>query len=66
MTYKTSIRGIDPDLLWEAKIYAAQTQLTMGQVVSLALETLLEEESDDDGYDRSVPTTAVKCDPVPN
>ena len=29
MTDKTTIRNIDPDTLWDAKIYAAQTKLTM-------------------------------------
>jgi len=45
---KTSIRNIDPDTLWDAKIYAAQTKQTMGEVVTLALQRLMEE---DDGVE---------------
>ncbi|WP_157946936.1 hypothetical protein [Thalassobius sp. I31.1] len=43
---KTSIRNIDEDTLWDAKIYAAQTKQTMGEVVTLALQRLVQEEGD--------------------
>lgn len=54
MTNKKSIRNIDPDVLWDAKIYAAQTRQTMGEVVTEAIERLIYEESvgrcgEDDG-----------------
>jgi len=38
---KTSIRNIDQDTLWDAKIYAAQTKQTMGEVVTEALQRLV-------------------------
>ncbi|MDX8346515.1 hypothetical protein SLH49_00840 [Cognatiyoonia sp. IB215446] len=41
---KTSIRNINEDVLWDAKIYAAQTKQTMGQVVTEALERLVNDE----------------------
>ena len=44
MTEKTTIRNIDPDVLWDAKIYAAQTKQTMGEVVTLALCKLVHED----------------------
>lgn len=47
MTTKTSIRNIDPDVLWGAKVYAAETRLTMGQVVTEALERLIDEDQED-------------------
>lgn len=41
---KTSFRNIDPDILWDAKIYAAQTKQTMGEVMTLALQRLIADE----------------------
>lgn len=35
---KTSICNINPDTLWDAKIYAAQTKQSMGEVITEALE----------------------------
>ena len=46
---KTSIRNIDEDTLWDAKIYAAQTKQTMGEVITEALQRLVQEE---DGVER--------------
>jgi hypothetical protein len=43
---KTSIRNIDEDVLWDAKIYAAQTKQTMGEVVTLALQRLVYEDEE--------------------
>lgn len=43
---KTSIRNINEDVLWDAKIYAAQTKQTMGEVITLALERLVYDEED--------------------
>lgn len=40
---KTSIRNIDPDTLWDTKIYAAQTRQTMGEVITEALQRLIYE-----------------------
>lgn len=45
---KTSIRNINPETLWDAKIYAAQTQQTMGAVVTEALDKLVREEGEED------------------
>ena len=50
---KTSIRNINPDALWDAKIYAAQTRQTMGQVVTEALEKLVGEEEEDIDHDET-------------
>lgn len=47
MTNKTSIRNIDPDILWDAKIYAAQTRQTMGEVITVAIERLINDDSED-------------------
>jgi hypothetical protein len=44
---KTTIRNIDPDTLWDAKIYAAQTKQTIGEVITLALDRLIAEEEED-------------------
>lgn len=44
---RTSIRNIDENALWEARIYAAQTRQTMGQVVTEALEKLVLDENDE-------------------
>lgn len=41
---KTTIRNIDPNTFWDAKIYAAQTQQTIGQVVTEALQHLFQED----------------------
>lgn len=41
---KTTIRNIDSDAFWEAKIYAAQTQQTMGEVISEAILHLISAE----------------------
>ncbi|WP_157946919.1 hypothetical protein [Thalassobius sp. I31.1] len=43
---KTSIRNINEDTLWDAKIYAAQTKQTMGEVVTLALQRLIDEDAE--------------------
>lgn len=43
---KTSIRNINDEVLWDAKIYAAQTKQTMGEVITQALERLVYEEED--------------------
>ena len=43
---KTTIRNIDPDIFWDAKIYAAQTRQTVGEVVNAALERMFEHEED--------------------
>jgi hypothetical protein len=43
---KISIRNINEDTLWDAKIYAAQTKQTMGEVVTLALQRLVQEEEE--------------------
>ena len=48
MTNKTSIRNIDPDMLWDAKVYAAQTRQTMGEVVTEALCMLIQENVDEE------------------
>ena len=40
---KISNRNIDPDALWDAKIYAAQTKQTMGGVVTKAMQRLVYE-----------------------
>ena len=45
---KTTIRNIDPDIFWDAKIYAAQTQQTIGEVINAALEQLLESDEEPD------------------
>ncbi|MBI1494818.1 hypothetical protein [Halocynthiibacter styelae] len=45
---KTSIRNIDPDTLWDAKIYAAKTKQTMGKIVTEALQRLLYEEAEEE------------------
>ncbi|MCG3266592.1 hypothetical protein [Yoonia sp. I 8.24] len=45
---KTPIRNINEDTLWDAKIYAAQTKQTMGEVVTLALQRLVYEEADEE------------------
>lgn len=39
---KTTIRNIDPDVFWDAKIYAAQTKQTLGEVVTEALQLLIQ------------------------
>ena len=52
MATKTSIRNIDPDTLWEAKIYAARTRQTMGEVITEAIDLLInEDEEGDDIWD---------------
>ncbi len=48
MTNKTSIRNIDPDTLWDAKIYAAQTRQTMGEVITEAIERLINDDGTSD------------------
>lgn len=48
---KTSIRNIDPDTLWDTKIYAAQTRQTMGEVITEALQRLVYEEDQQDEAD---------------
>lgn len=45
---KTTIRNIDPDALWDAKIYAAQTKQTLGKVFTIALQQLVYEEEGGD------------------
>lgn len=47
MNTKISIRNIDPDTYWEAKIYAAQTRWTMGEVITEALARYLQDEGDE-------------------
>ncbi len=54
---KTSIRNINPDTLWDAKIYAAQTKQTMGEVITLALERLVYEDGEEDGEDTTLNST---------
>ena len=44
MSSKTTIRNLDPDVFWDAKVLAAQVKMTMGELVTLALERLVEEE----------------------
>lgn len=44
-----SIRNIDPDIFWDAKIYAAQTRQTIGEVVTEALEMLFQESLKSEG-----------------
>lgn len=41
MTNRTTIRNIDEDALWDAKIYAAETQQTMGDVFTEAIQCLV-------------------------
>ena len=55
MTNKTSIRNIDPDTLWDAKIYAAQTRMTMGEVVTEALGLLIQENADEEAEQPAMP-----------
>ena len=61
MTNKTSIRNIDPDILWDAKIYAAQTRQTMGEVFTEAIERLINDDAEDheaeDRHHQSVKAT---------
>ena len=56
---KISIRNVDPDVLWDAKIYAAQTKQTLGQVITDALERLISEEDEEmlepEIYERELP-----------
>lgn len=53
---KTTIRNIDPDVFWDAKIYAAQTQQTLGEVVTEALQVLMQ---DDETKEVDLPDTDV-------
>lgn len=41
MTSRTTIRNIDPDALWDAKIHAAATQQRLGDVVTEAIQNLI-------------------------
>ncbi|SPH20645.1 hypothetical protein ASD8599_01384 [Ascidiaceihabitans donghaensis] len=41
MTSRTTIRNIDPDALWDAKIHAAATQQRLGDVVTEAIQKLI-------------------------
>lgn len=43
MTSRTTIRNIDPDILWDAKIYAAETKQRLGDVVTEAIRALVYE-----------------------
>jgi hypothetical protein len=52
---KTSIRNINPDTLWDAKIYAAQTRQTMGEVVTEALDKLINEDYECDTEENQAP-----------
>lgn len=52
---KTSIRNINPDTLWDAKIYAAQTRQTMGEVFTEALDKLINEDYECDTGENQTP-----------
>jgi len=41
MTSRTTIRNIDPDVLWDAKIHAAATKQRLGDVVTEAIQSLI-------------------------
>jgi hypothetical protein len=41
MTSRTTIRNIDPDILWDAKIHAAATKQRLGDVVNEAIQMLI-------------------------
>ena len=47
MTSQTTIRNIDPDILWDAKIYAAETKQRLGDVVTEAIHALVYEPDND-------------------
>lgn len=53
MTSRTTIRNIDPDILWDAKIYAAQTKQRLGDVVSEAVQNLIAESDMEDAVEHS-------------
>lgn len=38
---KVSIRNIDPDIYYDARVFAVQTGQTMGEIISFALENLI-------------------------
>lgn len=60
---KTTIRNIDPDALWDAKIYAAQTKQTLGEVYTFALQQLVyEEEGEGDDNGHSIETFSLSND----
>lgn len=46
MTTRTTIRNIDTDVLWDAKIYAAETKQTMGDVVTEAIQCLIQQRDE--------------------
>lgn len=49
--HRHTIRNIDPELIMEARIYALQTGMTLGELINSSLEWFM---SEDDGADEPI------------